>query len=783
MKRTLLLFALLASGALPGAAAGPPPSAEQVRFFETRVRPLLLVQCASCHGPKKQNGGLRLDSAAGLRAGGDSGAVVVPGKPEQSLLLRAVRYQGPKMPPTKALAAADVATLVEWVKMGAPWPAQTGAVRNKGTVTDADRAFWAFRPVRDRAVPVVKNTAWPRTAIDRFLLAKLEEKGLAPAASADRRTLIRRATFDLLGLPPAPEEVEAFVHDASPGAWEKVIDRLLASPAYGERYGRHWLDVVRYADTAGDNSDYPVPQLWKYRNWVLRAFNADTPYDEFLREQVAGDLLPAAGEQERYQKIIATGYLAGARRFGSYEDRRYQWYLTFEDTIENLGRTVLGLSLSCARCHDHKFDPIPSADYYALYGFFQSTRYPWPGIELDKVPRDLVPLAPAEQVEAVLRQRKKELDELDEMIKEPICSEEGLKQGRARRAALRAKRDRLARTPLPLEMAYAVAEGKRWVGNARVQKQGDPTRPGNEVPRRFLQVLGGETLPAGAKGSGRLELARWLTDPKNPLTARVMVNRLWLYHFGRGLVSTPNDFGRQGQPPSHPALLDYLAARFVESGWSVKAMHRLILRSRAYQMASENHEGQRKVGPDNNLLYCFNPRRLDAEALRDTLLSLSGLLTRTPGGPHPFPDQRTWNFTQHNPFKAVYDTDRRSVYLMTQRIQRHPYLALFDGADTNASTAKRGTSTTPLQALYLMNDPWVHRLARGFAARLQRERTDEAGRIDWSFRLAFGRPPAAQERTAASAFLARVRGQRGEARAWESYARALFLTSELIYID
>ena len=677
---------------------------------------------------------------------------------------------------------------------------------------------WSFQPLTDAPVPAVKDTAWPLNDLDRFILARLEARGLKPVEPADKRTLIRRATFDLIGLPPTPEEVVAFLADESPGAFARVVERLLASPHYGERWGRHWLDLARYADTAGDNSDYPVPQLYKYRNWVIRAFNQDKPYDQFLREQFAGDLLPAADEPDRFDKLIATGYLANARRFGSYEDARYQWYLTYEDTIDNLGRTVLGLSLGCARCHDHKFDPVTSEDYYALYGFFQSTRYPWPGIELDKVPRDLVPLVPPEQAEAALKERQRTLAELDAEVKrlegEKAAAEKKLKQVEGSTAEDRPdaaadqrkvveelnkqfqeakkRRDRLAKVPLPIEVAYAVAEGTRRVGNARMQMKGDPERPGKEVSRRFLTSLGGQALAVDVKGSGRLELAGWLTDPANPLTARVLVNRLWHYHFGRGLVETPSDFGKQGKPPTHPELLDWLARRFLDGGWSIKALHRQILLSRTYQLSSRDDQANAAADPGNELRWRFGRRRLDAESVRDALLAVGGGLDRTPGGPHPFPDQTTWDFTQHKPFKAVYDTDRRSVYLMTQRIQRHPFLALFDGADTNSGTARRVTSTTPLQALFLMNDPFVHEQARRFAARLLAERPDDAGRVGRAFELALGRPSTEEEQAAGDEYLARVRERLKAAGvsdgpqqtgAWESYTRALLMSNEFLYVD
>jgi mono/diheme cytochrome c family protein len=787
MNRLLsLLLALVCCDSAP--ARETRPTSEQTQFFEAKVRPLFVTHCLKCHGPKKQQGGLRLDTAAGFRAGGDTGALIHTSKPEQSLLLRAVRHEGPRMPPKNKLAPADVAILAQWIKMGAPWPATTTNTRSSAVVTADDRTFWSFQPVRLPTVPVVRNSALARTPIDHFLLQKLEEKGLSYNPSADRRALLRRLTYDLTGLPPTPEEVEAFVRDSSADAYEKQVDRLLASPAYGERWGRHWLDVVRYADTAGDNSDYPVPQLYKYRNWVLNAFNRDQPFDRFIIEQLAGDLL----SDRTNEQLIATGYLASARRFGSYEDKRYQWYLTFEDTIENLGRSFLGLSLSCSRCHDHKFDPIPSEDYYALYGFFQSTRYPWPGIELDKVQRDLIPLDPPDRVATIKQERDAQLTRMDDKIRQLEASPDAKKpEGKRALAEAKKARNRLSKTPLPVDYAYAVAEGKRWVGNARMQMRGDPGKLGREVPRRFLQVLGGQSLPSDIQGSGRLQLARWIADPGNSLTARVLVNRLWLYHFGKGLVPTPNDFGRQGQPPTHPELLDWLASEFVQGDWSIKRMHRLILLSHAYQQSGEDSSTALNLDPDNQLYGRFPRRRLDAEAIRDTLLQLAGALDRSVGGAHPFPEQPTWDFTQHKPFKAVYETDRRSVYLMTQRIQRHPYLAIFDGADTNASTARRDSSTTPLQALYLMNDPLVHRLANGFANRLLREPNDDE-RIERSFLLAFARSPRDEERATVRAFLQRVREtlepsrlskEEREMEVWRSYVRSLFLSNELVYIN
>jgi mono/diheme cytochrome c family protein len=833
MRRLIvLLIGMHGIGIAVSGEAGDPPKPKgtpvaldpaAVQFFESKVRPILVENCYKCHGPEKQKGGLRLDSSAALREGADSGPIIVLGKPKESVLIRAINHEGPEMPPKSKLNPQDIAALTEWVAKGAPWPEAHGVQSAHLDIEKAKRTYWAFLPVKDRPRPVVKNTAWPMNPIDHFILAKLEEKGLQPVPAADKRTLIRRATFDLIGLPPAPEAIDAFVADQSPEAFSRVVDGLLASPQYGERWGRHWLDLVRYADTAGDNSDYPVPRIYKYRNWVIRAFNQDKPYDQFLQEQIAGDLMRATSAQDKYDKIIATGYLANARRFGGYKDDdsiypRYPWHLTIEDTIDNLGRTVLGLTINCTRCHDHKFDPLTNEDYYALYGFFQSTRYPWPGIEDDKVPRDFVPLVSPEEVAKAQNERQQKQAALDAEIKRLEAEktaadnalQEAMKAEEAKRPALVAQAKKraeevdkalsgprqehalLTKKALPIDMAYAVAEGNKKVGNAKVQIKGNPERPGKEVPRRFLLVLGGQPLPAEVKGSGRLELAHWLTDPANPLTARVLVNRIWQYHFGTGIVATPNDFGRRGKAPTHPALLDFLAARFEASGWSVKSMHRLLMLSRTYQLASQDDAANAKLDIANEYHWRFNRRRLDAESIRDMLLALSGALDRSRVGAHPFPDQTTWAFSEHDPFKAVYDNNGRTVYQMTQRFQKHPFLALFDGPDTNASTPSRITSTTALQALFLMNDPFVDRRAQGFAGRLLSERADDAGRIERACQLALGRPASAEEQAEAKDYLSKIHAKlqaagvptdQLTAQTWQSLVRAVFLTNEFIYVE
>jgi hypothetical protein len=481
-----------------------------------------------------------------------------------------------------------------------------------------------------------------------------------------------------------------------------------------------------------------VPEAYRYRNYVIDSFNADLPYDEFLAEQIAGDLLAAERRDSRRDvRIIATGFLAVARRFG-FDPQNYH-HLTIEDTIDTLGKAVLGLSVACARCHDHKFDPISGADYYALYGIFASSRYPFPGSEESKGPRDFVPMG--------------------------------------------------AGTDKSGTLAYAMAEAGH-AANSRIQRRGDPTNLGPEVPRRFLAVLGGGERPPVVRGSGRRELASWLTEQANPLTARVLVNRVWQHHFGRGLVPTPSDFGHRGQPPSHPELLDWLARRFMEDGWSIKSLHRRVLLTRTYQMAADAQASG--ADPDNVWLAHANRRRLDAESVRDALLWVAGDLELGPGGPHPFPPVRNWNFTQHAPFQAVYETRRRSVYLMTQRIRRHPFLALFDGADPNSSTAARNVTTVPTQALFFLNDPLVHRSAEHLGDRLLASAATDRARIALGYRLALARPPTDAESDQAAALVDESRAElaRGgtptaEAirQSWAGFARTLLASNEFIYID
>ncbi len=810
-RSTAVALALFALGWVAGGtfATAETPSPEALDFFERRIRPILAIHCYECHraGSKKDNGGLLLDSRQGLLKGGDSGPALVLGDPEKSLLLLAVRQTDKdlRMPPGKKLTDAQIADLETWIKSGAAdpreSPSSTAPKKAYGMSLEEGRRFWSFQPVRNPSPPEVKDRSWPQTGLDHFILDRLEKSGIAPAATADKRTLIRRATFDLTGLPPTTEEVADYLSDTRDDAFEKVVDRLLASPRYGERWGRHWLDVVRYADTCGNASDYPVPQAYKYRDWVIRAFNRDQPYDEFLREQIAGDLMPSDSEELRYERIIATGYLAIARRFGG--DRLGEHHLTIEDTIDNLGRAVLGMSVACARCHDHKFDAFTTSDYYGLYGVFSSTRYPFPGAEVGKRQEDFVPLLPQEEVAAIVRAHQErvaaiaaEVKNLETMqteaSKEPDSAEKKSRLETIAKALTEARtRHGQSAAQIPaVNNAYAVADAA--AANARIHLRGDPKRLGEEVPRHFPAVLGNQSLPADCTSSGRLQLAQWLTDRANPLPARVMVNRIWLHHFGRGLVATPNDFGRQGRAPSHPDLLDFLATQFMANGWSVKTLHRQILLSRTWGLASVGSEDSIRLDPTNELLGRFTRRRLDAESLRDALLYASDGLEEGPGLAHPFPPQSSWNWTQHDPFVAVYETRRRSVYLMQQRLRKNPYLALFDGADPSTSTGARLPSTTPLQALFLMNGPLAHQAAAGFARRIMASALEEASRVEFAWQSAFGRSAQESEQTACAEFLQayRLKVQRlgvsapqSEEQAWSALARTVLSANEFAFVD
>jgi mono/diheme cytochrome c family protein len=775
------------AAALQMAASGE-ITPEQEKFFEGTIRPFFAKNCYGCH-TSPPSGGLRVDSREAILKGGKDGVVIVPGHPEESLLVRALKYNGKlQMPPKGPVSNDEVAAVERWIREGAPWP-KKAAISASSRVTPAQREFWSFKPVVKPAVPQV-DSPWitDKTGlageIDRFVLAKLKEKHLEPVRDADKRTLIRRVTYDLTGLPPTPHEVAAFSSDESPKAYEALVDRLLSSKAYGERWGRKWLDLVRYADTDGGSGDFPVPQASKYRDYVIQAFNDDKPFDRFIREQLAGDLLPAKSEPEHWQNIVATGYLAGAVRL---EGRSA--YLS--DTVDNLGSAFLGVTVGCARCHDHKFDPIPTADYYSLYGFFASTSYPDSGTDGARYQRGIVYRDPETTSREDYKTFQAQLKPIQEataaVMRLPGTYDDLVPQLQARRMHL------FEHLPDFGESAYAVQEGTPQ--EARIHHYGDPQDLGDEAPRGFLQVLGGQPLPANSRGSGRLQLADWLASKDNPLTARVMVNRIWQGHFGRGIVATPNDFGMRGMAPANQALLDYLAATFVENGWSIKTLTREILLSHAYRLSSMSNVANEDVDPENAFIWHHSRVRMDAEEIRDTLLADSQLLDTSPVQPHPFPPQSVWNYEQQNMFSPNpkdYETGRRTVYTMIQRTVRSPYFNLFDGPNVNASTDQRGASLTPLQALYFMNDPFPKRCAANLAAKLMAGGTTEKQNIDKAFLTIYGRPADPSEADRAASFLhtaAQVHKAHDvgtpspRQKALEDFLKAMFASNEFMFIE
>ncbi len=739
-----LVFITVVTTSAAAADPQPTPTAEDVRFFEMKIRPLLAEKCFKCHGPEKQRGELRLDTVAGVRKGGDSGSpLIVADKPESSMILRTVRHAAdvPAMPPKEKLKDSEIADIETWVKRGAPFPAPIKAV-----VIDPSK-HWAFQPVKNVMVPESPNPKHAiRNEIDRFILAKLLDKGLVPAPPTDKRTLIRRATFDLIGLPPTPDEIDAFVMDESPVAFSKVIDRLLASPAYGERWGRHWLDVARYADSNGLDENTAHGNAWRYRDYVIASFNADKPYDRFVMEQIAGDLLAKTEGGGRKAEaaselLIATGFLALGPKVLAEPDEKKMEFDIVDEQLDTLGRTVMGLTLGCARCHDHKFDPVSTADYYGLAGVLISTKTME---NFKKVARwHENSLATPEEVK-----RKTEHDAAVGKLKGQIKGLTGKTEepAKADLKKLQAELATLEKNAPELPSAMGVTEGKPT--DVPVLRRGNHLTPGAIVARRFPIVLAGErqnSLPK--ESSGRLELAKWLTDPKHPLTARVMVNRVWRWHFGQGLVRTVDNFGLLAEKPLHPELLDFLATEFVKSGWSVKAMHRQIMLSASYQQSSTHDAKAAVVDPDNRLHWRANVRRLEAEAIRDSLLAVAGLLDRTPGGPALLHlKNRDYIFDHTSKDKTTYASTRRSVYLPVIRNNLYDVFQLFDAPDASVPNGDRPTTTVPTQALFFMNSRLATDAADVLAEQLlaQTNLTDDA-RVRSLFVLTYGRAPTSKE--------------------------------------
>ena len=941
-------FCLTGSLALPGDKVDLPRKSpksqsvapQHVDFFEARIRPVLAEHCFTCHGPKKQQSGLRLDSREGLLRGADGGLVVVPGRPEESPLIEAIRHDATiKMPPKSKLPAQAIIDMTTWVRMGVPWPenasgrAASGAGGPTTPVTAVAKNHWAFQLIKDPPPPVVKDAAWPQTSVDRFILARLESKGLSPSPQASKRTLIRRATFDLTGLPPTPMEVKSFEADATPSSYERVIDRLLSSPHYGERWARYWLDVARYADTKGyilfQDADYHW--AYTYRDYVIDVFNHDLPYDRFLIEQIAADRLPLENGK---RPLSALGFLTlGARFMGNIHD-------VIDDRIDVVCRGLMSLTVTCARCHDHKFDPIPAQDYYSLYSVLASAREPAIPPEAFESPHtrvyaqfvqelavrqrklsDFVAAKHHELVESTKRRSAEYLIAAQRALDQPTTEDfmlladgndlnpamlvrwqaylmrtrkernpvftpwhvlaalperefaaragpliarfarestsgditqpinpvvvqalaarppqslveaaavyadllgnvEKVWQDVGRRAALN------GRTPAPLpvpalESLRQVFHGpdsppnilmldysdlgllpdrpsqaklqelrsavQKWLTSgpgappralsledtpipidSRVFVRGNPNNLGEPAPRRFLAALAVAERTPFRDSSGRLELARAIASRANPLTARALVNRVWMHHFGSPLVATPGDFGLRSEPPTHPKLLDHLAARFMDEGWSIKLLHRWILLSSTYQQQSDDRTEGHALDPENTLYWRMNRRRLDFEATRDALLAVSGRLDGAIGGP-PMPSLTGTSAT------------RRTLYGFIDRLNLPGLYHTFDFPDPTTTSPRRDQTTVAPQALFLMNHPFVIDAARGILARPEiAAKQNVDAKVEQLYRLIYGRPPMDGDLALAREFVA---GLTPESSRWQSFAQALLMANEFVFVD
>ncbi len=900
-------------------------------FFEKKIRPVLVENCQGCHNAKLKTAELDLGSGEGFAQGGQSGAIVSKDNPGKSLLLSVLSYdERMKMPPTGKLKAEELADLTTWVHAGAPWPGAVASPKSASSpstqsreFTEEEKKFWSFQPVRKAAPPAVKNKNWVQSPVDRFILAKLEERGLKPAPGTSKVALLRRVSFDLTGLPPSEEEIQSFLSDPSPEAFSKVVDRLLASPRYGEKWGRHWLDVARYADSTGNDEDHRYPYAWRYRDYVIEAFNNDLPYDHFIREQIAGDLLPSDRPSEPNRRgIVAAGFLALGAKAIAQQDKKKMLYDVYDEQVDVTTKTLMGVTVACARCHDHKFDPILTKDYYSLISIFASTRS-FKDAESHVSSLLFTPLVPKEEFERYTEHKRKvsvknmEIEDLtDEQIdsyrsqliphlaqymlaarrvysesadiaaaaKEKNLREDVLKKwvkylkpnGEAQvhldewrgasedrasevarlyqerfekqdadwskrmakwratfkrmvaemnmpppdRPKFDASKDRffsevyfqgpfgvtkadreklipqeanatLAKLRLELEqlkstmppepdMACAVEEGE--VVQQKVFIRGDYNSPGPDAPKAFPLIIAGHDQQPAAKGSGRLEFANWLTKPDHPLTPRVMANRIWYWHFGEGLVRTPDNFGKMGERPTHPELLDYLASRFVESGWSIKAMHRLILLSSAYQMSTEMSDAAMQSDPENRLLSRFPRRRLAVEEVRDGLLAMDGSLDITMGGTL----QKGFGTDQENSNDRLSirpeTNKRRMVYLPLRRANLPTMLNLFDFGDATTASGRRNQTTVAPQALFMMNSEFVAERARNLASAVMKE-GEAASRIRRLYLKILSREPAADEIDAGLTYVSQLRKKRPEADAWFSFSRVLIGSNEFIYVD
>ena len=808
---------------LSAGLAGAAPKQSELQFFERKIRPILVKHCYECHSAKskKLKGGLLLDSQVGWMDGGDSGAAIEPGEVDKSLVIQAVRWSDPdmKMPPKVQLAEQQIKDLERWVKMGAPDP-RTGARKEvAGAAKPIDvqkgRSFWAFQPPKAHAAPKVKNASWAHSDIDRFILAKLEGAGLKPVGDADRRSLIRRASFDLIGLPPTPKEVQAFVNDKQPldKAFTRVVDRLLASEHFGERWGRHWLDIARYAESTGMSRNYAYPYAWRYRDYVIDAFNTDKPYNRFITEQLAGDLLakkPNLDDEQKKQLLVATGFLALGIKDLNQRDREQYTMDIIDEQIDTFSKSMLALTVACARCHDHKFDPIPTEDYYAMAGIFRSTQmldgYRSKGAGGKKgyyQPNNLISLGKNEKAGAYQAYQKKvnplqiqakrlgqQLAKANKLKSKGASRQRQVTQLRARLKQItdKIKKLRSDAPPAPL-LAMGVAESQNPV-DSKVAIRGDVHKLGAQVPRGFVQVLnisGSPTIKADE--SGRLQLARWVTSSESAaggLSSRVMVNRIWHHLFGSGLVRTVDNFGATGSKPSHPQLLDHLAVRFVADDWSIKKVIRSIMLSRVYQLSADHSKANYAKDPDNVLLWHATRRRLSVEALRDAMMAVSGQLDlKRPSGSIVMHIKSGEIGRTINSSNFKVNNNHRSVYLPIMRQLTPQMFDVFDFAEPSNVKGRRDITTVATQALFLMNSRFVRNQAEALAGRLLKvQGLDDAARVKMAYEVVLSRPPVEHETKRILDYVTQESGAgTSRSEALTNFCHALLASGEFQYLN
>jgi hypothetical protein len=818
---TLFSVSVYAADEMSAAHGGLKP--DELAFFEKHIRPVLVNQCYQCHSAtEKIKGGLALDTKAGTLAGGESGhPAVVPGRVDESALFEAISWtnEDMQMPPKQKLPADVVAAFKKWIEMGAPDPREgTTQGGGKREIDIAEgRKHWAFsKPVKP-APPVTKESSWARTDLDRFVLAGLEAQNLKPVSDADRQTLIRRISYDLTGLPPTPDEVRSFLADRSPDAVERVVDGYLDSERFGERWARHWLDIARYGESSGKEVNVLYAHAWRYRDYVIESFKKDKPYDLFLKEQIAGDLMKSRDKRDQAEKIVATGFLAIGPKAHNERDRRQFMLDMADEQIDVMSQAMLGVTISCARCHDHKFDPITQRDYYALAGIFLSTEtlygtysqlqniHPSTLIELDDdagLPASLANISPAEV--AILKQRKEQAERTADAAIEnaraqgmsrsdPVASFVRLRNLRSQAEARESDLDLFRDDGTPRTLAMGTLDRDRPLDSPLLIR-GEVSQPGQVVPRGLVEVLCAEGEPLKiSEGSGRLDLAYWIASRENPLTARVMVNRVWLKLFGKGIVETPDNFGVMGVKPTNQPLLDHLAVSFMENGWSVKSLIKEIMMSRSYQLSAANSAANEAVDPENRYTWRMTPRRLDAEAIRDGMLAVAGVLNLYPVDGSPVARAGEGREGLLRLLGEINNSPQtsRSIYLPIVRDQIPEMLTLFDFPDASLVTGDRDSTNVPSQSLFLMNSAQVIGLADAFAKRIAAYEGGDSERISYAFQLAYGRDHTAVEGQAIRQFFAdfikkqstRTSPEQARNAALSAFAQSLLASAEFRYLN